>query len=115
MSETEPPHVRVDVAPYSTMQVYAPEADQDLLLFLERNWTVLWAAAKPRLEEMCAFYEVSEHLKEPEWVGAIQRLEPDVFMADKAEFLFSIGLGDTQPEWDFFLKGVTIAHSQPVD
>jgi hypothetical protein len=102
------------VTPYGGLQVYAAASDKDLLLFLERNWTELWKAMKPRLEEMCNFYEVSDHLKQPDWTGAIQRMEPHVYMGDKADFLFSFRLGETRPEWDFFLKGITIVHSQPI-
>ena len=114
MMESEPPGITVDIAPYGAMKVYAPETDRDLLSFVEGSWTELWPSVRTKLEAMCVFSDVSEHLKNPEWIAAIQRIEPDVFMGDKAELLFSVRLGETRPEWDFFLNGVAIIHSQPV-
>ena len=113
-ASSDSPTTKVEVPPYGAMQVYAPESDKELLRFLEHNWTELWAEVKLRLEEMCNLYEVSGHLKQPHWIGAIQRMEPHVYMGDKADVLFSFRLGETRPEWDFFLKGITIVHSQPI-
>ncbi len=111
MTEAEPYHVVVDVAPYGTMRVYGPEADRDLLLLLERNWTELWSSVRARLEARCKPDDLTAHL---EWIAAAQPISADAYMGDKAELLLSLRLGDTRPQWDFFLNGLTIVHFQPV-
>ena len=110
----EPPAITLEVAPYGVMQVYAQDFERELLSDLQRNWTELWPSIKTKLEEMCSFYDVSQRLKGTDWVAAIQRMEPGVFMGEKADLLFSLRLGETHPEWDFFIKGLAIVHAQPV-
>src|SRR5437660_11396050 len=113
-TQSKPPCIRVDITPYGTLQVYAPESQQDELLFLERNWTELWPPVRSKLEKRCTKLGVRKQLEHPDWVGTIQRLEPGVFMADKAELLLSLSIGDNSPEWDFFITGIRIVHFQPV-
>ena len=113
-TESKPPSVKVDIAPYGTLEVYAPEAQPDGLLFLERNWPELWPVIRGKLEDRCTRLGIRKELEQPDWVGAIPRLEPGVFMADKAELLLSLSIGEKSPEWDFFLTGITVIHFQPV-
>ncbi len=114
MDEAEPPHVMVDVAPYGAMELYAPETDTDLLLYVERNWAELWQSARTKLEARCRSDELTEHLKSSEWIAAVHRISADVYMGDKAQALLSLSLGETSPQWDFFLNGLTIVDFQPV-
>lgn len=113
-AQSDPPSVTVEVTPYGVMQVYTQDFESDLLSDLQQRWAELWPAIRMKLEEMCSRYEISQRLKTTDWVAAIQRMQPDVFMGDKADFLFSLKLGETYPEWDFFLKGSTIVHAQPI-
>ena len=114
MIEAEPPHLMVDVAPYGTMYLYAPEADKDLLVLLDRNWPELWQSARAKLEARCKSAGLIEHLESPDWIAAVHRISADVYMGYKAEMLLSLSIGETMPQWDFFLNGLTIVHFQPV-
>ena len=104
----------VDVSLYGKMQVCAPEADRDLLSFVERNWAEVWQSARAKLEARCKSDDITERLESSDWRAAVQRISSDVFMGDKAKVLLSLSLGDTSPQWDFFLNGPTIVHFQPV-
>jgi len=112
--QPRPPSIKVDIAPYGTLEVYAPEPLHDELLLLERNWAELWPPARSKLEERSTRLGIRKRLEHPNWLAAIQRIEPGVFMADKAKLLLSISTGNSWPQWDFYVTGIRIVHFQPV-
>ena len=117
------PHtIAVNIPPYGRMKIVGEKGD-DALSVLQRNWPKLWpkvrSSVKSQLKCMCKDYEIPVRFKGMKWMAAAGRLDPDVFMGDKADSFLEIQLEgspvseEADPVWDFFIKGTKIVHWQP--
>jgi hypothetical protein len=115
--------ITVNIPPYGRMQIGGVEGDEALSTF-RRNWPKLWPKVKRNLKSMLRGYresfEVPIRLTNQKWLGEGSTLDPDVFMGDQADLYLRIQLEeppdweDSFPVWDFFIKGTTVVHCQPV-
>ena len=48
-----------------------------------------------------------------EFIGSLARMTPDDYMGDQSDIMIRLEF-EEPPLWDFFVRGSTIAHSQPV-
>jgi len=106
------------------MWILGESGNDDGLARLKGNWAKLWPVVKRNLKRMLKRverdFDPPVRLKKCKWTAEGGRLEPDVFMSDKADLFLRIRLEecpapeDDLPVWDFFINGIGIIHCQPV-
>ncbi|WP_035607098.1 hypothetical protein [Haloferula sp. BvORR071] len=108
--------VMLPAAPYDEILVVSPDKSpnsQALLKELCPHWGALWPKILNKLEEGIAKHGEETVLEDEEFIAEVSRLEPGVYMADKADIFFRLEF-DEPPLWDCFIKGDELVHFQPV-
>lgn len=108
--------VELPIVPYGTALFTAPDltpASRKLLVDLINRWDALWPDMLEQLQERMTDYDIDQKLGEDEFMGFVSPMEKDVYMGDKSDVHLRLDF-DQAPLWDYFLKGSTIVHFQPV-
>jgi hypothetical protein len=108
----------------SAAAIHLPIEPHGLALFAAANsvalidevvavWPELWPRMRTFLETEMKDYGVEAVLGQDEFIGSLGRMTPDVYMGDQSDIMIRLEF-EEPPLWDFFVRGSTIAHSQPV-
>jgi hypothetical protein len=76
-------------------------------------WPELWPKMRAYLDIEMKGYGLKTVLGRDEFIGSLGRMTPDVYMGDQSDIMIRLEF-EEPPVWDFFVRGSTIAHSQPV-
>lgn len=110
--------IHLPVEPYGTAQFVAEDDSADSLRLLDELvtvWPELWPKMRAYLETAMKNYGVDTELGRDKFMGSIGRTDPEAYMGDKSDIMLSIMFEkNPTPMWDFFIRGASIAHSQPV-
>lgn len=104
------------VQPFGSAIFASPDLSDDsreLLLDLINRWKSLWPDMLERMQQGIEDYDTVQKLGSDEFMGAISRLDKDVYMSDRSDVHLRIEF-DEPPLWDYFLKGSEIVHFQAV-
>jgi hypothetical protein len=94
--------------------------DDDALDAFKRNWPQLWPDLLTDIKSMYQACKLGKISSSRRWLAEGWRVGPDGFMSDKSDWYLSFDLDpllETEnglPNFDFWLKGTTIVHCQPV-
>ena len=108
--------IHLPIEPHGLALFVAPDTSPDsgkLIDEVVAVWPELWPKMKTYLETEMKDYGVEAVLGRDEFTGSLGRMTPDVFMGDQSDIMIRLEF-EEPPVWDFFIRGSTIAHSQPV-
>ena len=109
--------VELATPPFGTAIFSAPDLtgqSRELLCDLIRKWDNLWPEILEIVQEGHEGYgEIDQKLGSDEFIGSISAMKEGCYMSDKSDVHLGLEFGEP-PRWDFFLKGRTIVHHQPV-
>ncbi|RYD66539.1 MAG: hypothetical protein EOP83_04790 [Verrucomicrobiaceae bacterium] len=108
--------VMLPFEPYGETLCIAPDNSPDsksLIQELLPHWPVLWPKIQDKLERGIADYEADTVFDGADFIAQVDRLDQDVFMADKASIFLRLEFDDP-PLWDCFIEGDELVHFQPV-
>jgi hypothetical protein len=111
--------VGVPVPPYGTTFIKADGSaadDQTILEALQKVWPELWPRMRERLLEKIAAYHVNVDPARDDFGACVGWTDPDAYMGDVSDIHLSFEFyrEPGYPVWDFFIKGSSIVHFQPV-
>jgi hypothetical protein len=101
----------LEIPPYGTAQVDCDSKATSRAL--ENNWATIWPEALQLLKDRMQNLDIEIDLSQMELVGSAVRTESGKFMSDKSDIYLSLSYGEA-PDWDYFIRGTTIVHFQPV-
>ncbi len=76
-------------------------------------WPELWPKMRAYLGTEMKDYGVEAALGKVEFVGSLVRMTPDVYMGGQSDIMIRLEF-EEPPLWDFFIRGSSIVHAQPV-
>lgn len=108
--------VHLPIEPHGLALFVAPDtspASNQLIDEVVTVWPLLWPKMSAYLETEMEAYGVEATLGTDELMGSMRPMTPGVFMGEQSDTLIRVEF-DEPPLWDFFIRGSTIVHSQPV-
>lgn len=110
--------IRLPIEPHGIALFMAEDDSADsrrLIDELVTVWPELWPKMRAYLESSMKDYGVDTQLGRDRFMGSIGRTTPGAFMGDRSDIILSIMFEkNPEPMWDFFIRGASIVHSQPV-
>ena len=110
--------IHLPIKPYGMAQFIAEDDSDDSLRLVDELvtvWPELWPKMRAYLETAMKDYGVDTELGRDKFMGSIGRTDPDSYMGDTSDIMLSIMFErNTVPMWDFFIRGASMTHSQPV-
>lgn len=112
-------HVGVPVPPYGAIYIKADSSaanDESLLKTIQAAWPELWPQMRERLLAKIHRLKLDVDPARDDFGACADWTEPDAFMGDSSDIhlSFEFYCEPGCPVWDFFIRGTTIVHFQPV-
>lgn len=108
--------VHLPIEPHGVALFVSPDLSADSTKLIDEVvafWPELWPKMMTYLDIEMKEYGVEAVLGKDKFIGSLGRMTPDVYMGDQSDIMIRLEFEDP-PLWDFFIRGSTIAHSQPV-
>jgi hypothetical protein len=108
--------IYLPIEPHGLALFVASDASPDSVKLVDEVvavWPELWPKMRNYLDAEMKDYGVTAALGRDEFTGSLDRMSPGVYMGDQSDIMIRLEF-DEPPVWDFFIRGSTIAHSQPV-
>jgi hypothetical protein len=108
--------IYLPIEPHGLALFVAPDDTEDSARLIDEVvavWPELWPKMRVYLETEMKGYGVEAVLGRDDFIGSLDRMTPDVYMGDQSDIMIRLEF-EEPPLWDFFVRGSTIAHSQPV-
>lgn len=108
--------IKLPTAPFDEATFFAQDTSAEsrrLLEQLSRHWEKLWPEMLDRLQSAIREWDAPMRLGADAFMGGVSWIDADVYMGDQCDIYLSL-IFDEFPHWDFFIKGASIVHFQPI-
>ncbi len=108
--------IHLPIEPYGLALFVAADSSPDSTKVIDEVvavWPVLWPKMLAILDTQMKDYGVETVLGRDKLIGSVKRMTAGVYMADQSDIMIRLEF-EEPPLWDFFIRGSSIAHAQPV-
>jgi hypothetical protein len=108
--------IHLPIEPHGVAQFVSPDMSADSTKLIDEVvsvWPELWPKMIAYLDSEMKDYGVEAVLGKDEFIASLVRMTPDVYMGDQSDIMIRLEF-EEPPLWDFFIRGSSIVHSQPV-